>query len=269
MADTKNILAVDLEMLRRTFEDRGIVRLENLLPAAKVLSARKTLRKQMQNAGIWQSGAWKVDHLRDAPINEGAKFARCLKGCPEFDALVDDEIPHLVNRLLQGQETFTGMDSPQPLFTLPNSDSWNVPYMHWHLDAPRLPNRGIPGVQVFTFLETVTPTGGGTVAVAGSHRLLNGGERISSREIKRRLKQEPYFRDLMSKSYADRQRFVLEVERCGDVELQVVAMHGEPGDVYFADLRLLHSAAPNATSTPRVMLTRRYYLESVRNLIFR
>lgn len=98
--------------------------------------------------------------------------------------------------------------------------------------------------------------------------MLNAGERISSKDVKRRLKDEPYFRDLMSADTPNRQRFVDEVGHCRDVELQVVEMHGEPGDVYFVDLRTLHTPAPNAMSIPRIMLTRRHFLEAQREAIY-
>ncbi len=256
------------ESLRTVFQDRGVLRLENLLPAAKVASACRAARARMALAGIWKDGTWQVEHLRNAPLNEGAKLGRQLKGCPEFDDLLNDEVPQVVADLLDGQKTFAGMDVPQPLFTLPNADSWSVPHMAWHLDAPRLPDWGTPGVQIFTFLDTVAPTGGGTLVVSGSHRLLNGSERISSKEVKRRLKSEPYFHGLMSESTTDRQRLLHEIGFCQDVELQVVELSGKPGDVYFIDLRVLHAGAPNATSTPRMMLTRRFFLEAVREMIY-
>lgn len=263
-----NIVCFDMESVRKSFQDRGVVRLEQLIPSAKITPACEAAKSRMERAGIWKDGAWQVDHLRDAPLNEGAKFGRQLKGCPEFDDLVRDEVPQVVAQLLNGQKTFTGMDVPQPLFTLPNADSWVVPHMSWHLDAPRLPDWGTPGVQIFTFLDTVAPTGGGTLVVSGSHHLLNGSERISSKEVKRRLKREPYFRDLLSDSTTDRERLLHESGFCEDIELQVVELSGEPGDVYFVDLRVLHAGAPNATSTPRVMLTRRFFLEAVRDMIF-
>ena len=253
---------------RESFRSRGVLRLSGLLQPEKVTRARDTVRARMRLAGIWKENAWYVDHLRDAPINEGAKYARKLKGCPEFMELVTDEIPWIVSQLIDGQKTFSGMDVPQPLFTLPNTENWNVPHSCWHLDVPRLPNCGVPGVQIFTFLETVSPTGGGTLVVAGSHRLLNGDHRISSRDVKRKLQSERYFRDLMSKRADNRRDFLDEVYRDGEVELQVVELCGEPGDVYFVDLRTLHAPAPNATNVPRIMLTRRYFLEALRAMIY-
>ena len=258
----------DVLSLRDTFRNRGVVRIEKLLDPAKVTQAVRAVQIRMESAGIWKDGEWRVDHLRNEPINEGAKFARQIKGCLEVNELVNDEIPQVVAQLLDRQKTFTGMEVPQPLFTLPNSDKWDVPHDVWHLDAPRLPNWGIPGIQIFTFLNTVAPAGGGTLVVAGSHRLVNGSERIRSRDVKRRLKKEPYFRDLMSKTAANRDRFLQNVERCGDVDVQVLELVGQPGDVYFVDLRVLHAPAPNATLVPRVMLTRRFFLESVRDMIY-
>jgi ectoine hydroxylase-related dioxygenase (phytanoyl-CoA dioxygenase family) len=43
-----------------------------------------------------------------------------------------------------------------------------------------------------------------------------------------------------------------------DVALEVVELTGAPGDAYLTDLRLLHTAAPNATDRPRVMATHRF-----------
>ncbi len=250
------------------FRKQGVIRLRGLLPVEKIARAREAVFHRMQDAGIWKNGKWKIGHLREAPINEGAKFARRLKGCVEFNELVNEQVPHVVGRLLDGQPTFCGMDVPQPLFTLPNADSWQVPHAAWHLDVPRLQQCGIPGVQIFTFLDTVSPTGGGTLVVAGSHRLPNGSDRISSKDVRRKLKNEPYFRDLMSKGVGERNRFIREAGYCGDVELQVVELCGEPGDVYFIDLRVLHTASPNATEVPRIMLTRRYFLTALRDMIY-
>lgn len=133
---------------------------------------------------------------------------------------------------------------------------------------PRLANGGVPGMQIFAFLETVEPGGGGTLAVTGSHRLLNTGVRRSSGELRKELKQERYFAELMSNQTDDRLRFLREDGHVGDVELQVVEMTGEAGDVYFMDLRLLHTAAPNTLQIPRIMLTKRYLLESSRIALY-
>ncbi|MYD99310.1 MAG: hypothetical protein F4X98_18250 [Gammaproteobacteria bacterium] len=50
------------------------------------------------------------------------------------------------------------------------------------------------------------------------------------------------------------------------MEVQVVEFCGEPGDVWFTDLRMLHTLSPNTTSVPRVVLTQRYIIEELGGL---
>jgi len=107
----------------------------------------------------------------------------------------------------------------------------------------------VPGVQIFACLDTVEPGGGGTLAVTGSHRLLNERVRISSGDLRKRLMKERYFAELMSNKRDDRLRFLREVGHMGNVALQVVEVTGEAGDVYFMDLRVLHTVAPHVNPT--------------------
>ena len=44
----------------------------------------------------------------------------------------------------------------------------------------------------------------------------------------------------------------------GEVALRVMELTGQPGDVWVMDLRVLHSAAPNAADRPRLMVTHRF-----------
>lgn len=109
--------------------------------------------------------------------------------------------------------------------------------------------------------------------VAGSHRLLNNGSRVRSKNVKKRLRRLPYFQDLMSKQSAGRERFLTEPGSAedpdaGDVSLRVVELCGRPGDVYLTDMRLLHTLAPNATDEPRVMLTHRFVIEEFANALW-
>jgi ectoine hydroxylase-related dioxygenase (phytanoyl-CoA dioxygenase family) len=160
--------------------------------------------------------------------------------------------------------------NPHPglLCTFPNASTWSLPHQSWHLDFPRLAESGLPGVQIFAILDDVEPKGGGTLAVTGSHRLLNDVGRISSSDLRKRLKREPYFAELMSGEPIDRSRLMREPGRVGDVEVSVVEMTGKAGDVYFMDLRVLHNIAPNARPKPRLMLTQRYALGHARNEIY-
>ena len=173
-----------------------------------------------------------------------------------FPQFIDGAIMN-VARTLVGQEVTPLAPGQQLLFTLPGTESWFVPADIWHLDLPRLKDPGIPGVQVFTFLDRVEPGGGGTLVLGGSHHLLNDQGFIRSKDIKKQLLETSYFKWLF-----DKNRGVISdvQDSIGVVEgqtLSVIEMTGEPGDVYFMDLRALHTPAPNASDTARMMLTYR------------
>jgi len=251
------------------FATRGLSCVRGLLPPERVRPAQQVLQRALERHGLWCDGEWRLDHLAQTTlINAGADLVKPAKKSNALAEVITRELLDVVTALLDDRKFAAAMDIPQILFTLPNAATWTVPHAVWHLDVPRLPQGGAPGVQIFTFLNTVAPGGGGTLVVAGSHRLLNTGERIASRDVKKRLKREPYFKALMSRDTGDRLRFVQEPGRVGDVEVQVVELCGEPGDVYFVDMRMLHTLAPNTAPVPRMMLTHRYLLEDMRESIY-
>jgi ectoine hydroxylase-related dioxygenase (phytanoyl-CoA dioxygenase family) len=118
-------------------------------------------------------------------------------------------------------------------------------------------------VQLFAFLDVVEARGGGTLAIAGSHRLLNEGRAIRPSEFARLLRAKPFFADLLiadpsANSPQHRADLFHRTGAVGGVRLQIVEMTGVPGDLWLTDLRVLHAGAPNATERPRMMLTFRY-----------
>jgi ectoine hydroxylase-related dioxygenase (phytanoyl-CoA dioxygenase family) len=104
-------------------------------------------------------------------------------------------------------------------------------------------------------LEPLGPRGGGTLVIAGSHRLLAGRGALKPNSINRLLRDEPYFHRL---AMAGAQGEAFPRGACGDVGLEVVELTGEPGDVWITDMRALHAASPNASDRPRVMATDRF-----------
>ena len=137
----------------------------------------------------------------------------------------------------------------------------------WHVDIDRLSEGGVTGLQFFTFLDTVKPGGGATVAVTGSHRFVNSGTSIPFWDVKAELARKPFFRDLFSR--ATPKETLGAAGREHGVDLQVMELVGEPGDVYLMDLRVLHSRSPNTRKTARLMVTQRFLLESVRHQLKR
>ena len=242
---------------RRLFAERGVVKLDGLIAERVLAPARGLVYAGLRQAGAWREGRW--THDADAASLKNLK--RCAKSAP-FKDLVTHEVWAAAHGLVGDEALIEMKPRTQLLFTPPNACTWAVPHNVWHLDLPRLGSDDPPGVQMFTFLDVVERRGGGTLLVAGSHRLLNDQGAIGSRGVKHRLKKMPYFRDLMDRRAAHRERFVDERAEVGDITLQVVELHGQPGDVYFTDLRLLHSLGPNATDRPRIMVTQRFLFEA-------
>ena len=243
---------------RERFAERGIVKLDHLIPEQVLAPARDIVHAGLQQAGAWGHGRW-VGGTDPAHLKAGLK--RCRKSAA-FKGLLTNEVQAAAHGLIGNARLVAMQPRTQLLFTPPGSGEWTVPHNVWHLDLPRLGATEPPGVQMFTFLDAVAPRGGGTLLVAGSHRLLNGQGLIGSRGIKNRLKRTPYFRDLMDRRAPRRERFLHEQGVVDDVAVQVAELHGEPGDVYFTDMRLLHSLGPNTADTPRIMVTQRFLTET-------
>ncbi len=248
------------EQQRQAFVDRGLVRLEKVIPQTTVAALRARANRTIERAGHWQDGGWLGDPLQPFESQLSRRVKNALKDSPALEQLVTSDLLNAVDLLVEGRTVRPMTTRPQVLFTAPNTTAWALPHKIWHLDVPRLGALGLPGVQMFALLDSVAPRAGGTLLVAGSHRLLNDTGMIRSKDVKRRLKREDYFRALFQRGEADRQHFLDEVSLLGCVELQVVELCGEPGDVFLTDLRLLHTVAPNASRIPRLMATQRFVL---------
>jgi ectoine hydroxylase-related dioxygenase (phytanoyl-CoA dioxygenase family) len=70
--------------------------------------------------------------------------------------------------------------------------------------------------------------------------------------------QPPPARGKTGAQLGGRETQVGPLGRAGEIEIEVVELTGKPGDVWLMDMRVLHTVAPNARSTPRVMLTQRF-----------
>ena len=239
------------------FRRLGFVHLDAFLPRDEVDAARAETRRVFDEARTNGSAQ---------PVVPPKGTLRAASESGPVRGLFTAKLMNAIVELTGGRSVRPMGNRPQFLVTMPNAEQWTVPPTIWHVDLPRLPSNCLVGIQVFTFLSDVVPRGGGTLVVAGSHRLLNNGSRVRSKNIKKRLRRLPWFRELMSKQSADRERFLNEWgdapdPDAGDIPLRVVELCGRPGDVYLTDMRLLHTLAPNATDQPRVMLTHRFVIE--------
>lgn len=231
---------------KRELETRGVVRLDAMLPAEPVRVTREAVLRRLRERRLWPA------EVRQEPMPrwpEPAVTAKQIgKRHPELEALFESpQVTASVEDLFAGAAIDRAMFSrPQLLVTLPNAAEWSAANSGWHADLPRLASGGRPGVQLFILLDDVAPKGGGTLVVAGSHRLFDDGRFTRAKDVTGMLHDIPFFRDVRAGAEL----------RGGQFE--VVEMTGAAGDAWLIDLRLLHSAAPNASSHPRMMATWRY-----------
>jgi hypothetical protein len=245
------------EEMLAAFERDGVMKLPGLLPGSAVEAACDAVRWALAKFDLWGAGGWQLAGKPRPAI--ALKPARDVgHNHPEVNRLMTDPaLMTVVGELLGARPLDRTIHSKsQVLCSLPNAERWRMPGS-LHTDLPRLASGESPGVQAFAFLQPVGPRGGGTVVVAGSHRLLNDCGALRPRDFWRGLRDEPFFRLLTAEpEFASGEP--LPDGWCQGVPLQAMELTGEPGDVWITDLRVLHAAAPNTSHEPRVMVTDRY-----------
>ncbi len=159
------------------------------------------------------------------------------------------------------------------LITFPeSSERWEVPHNTWHLDFPPPPLQDFFAVRLFVCLAKLRAGGGGTLFVAGSHRLVeslatnDGVDRMRSADVRKALiRSYPWVKSLCSfDEKVDRVRqFVKEGAVIDGIDVRVVEMMGEPGDVFVTHPLMLHASAKNCAKDPRMVLSSTVYREGV------
>lgn len=148
----------------------------------------------------------------------------------------------------------------RPLVTFPHDGPWELPARAWHFDYMPV-SAGPRPVQFFAFLNQVRPRGGGTLVLAGSHRLvapyLGLGEAFRLDRVRTSLAAHPWLRGLWKPGDGDDriQRYMNDGTSIDGIPLRVVELTGEPGDVILMHSDTFHAAAPNRLTEPRMMLT--------------
>jgi hypothetical protein len=151
----------------------------------------------------------------------------------------------------------------QVLVTMPMAETWSVPHRQWHTDVgfESLPADELVGVKIWALLTDLEPGGGGTPQVAGSHRVIARHlTRTSDRDFTtvrdQVLRSHPWFLSLTSAETDGRSSRLMTEADLDGLPVRVVELTGSVGDVYLTHPWILHSIAPNAGETPRMMRSR-------------
>ena len=252
---------------KESFVKWGFVKIDALIPNEVVDPIREAVLDRLCRHGFWGEEGWKAPADAEAEMKLRNTIKEISRSSKSLRPILTERVLSYARDLVSGDEVEMSPPITQFLFTAPSSyvmnhdgrwnGKWEVPRNMWHLDMPRSRSIGPPGPEMFTFLNKVEPKGGGTLILAGSHRLLNDVDYLSSKGVKRKLKRHAYFRELTGKGDGDRSRFLEEIGYIDNVPVKVVELTGDPGDVYFVDLRLLHSLGANTSDQPRMMIAQR------------
>lgn len=246
------------------FEKFGIVKIPALLSRQAISLGQKAILSRFERLNLAANGKWHLDGRPPAKWPDKGYSAKSIGNkIDDVERLLDEPgIKPVAHGLLNSSDLdHQYFKRPQILVTLPNAGDWFIPSNGWHVDIARAASGRRPGVQVFILLSDIKPQGGGTLVVRGSHKLLNDGRFIRSRDVVKILRQDPHFHDAIS---AKRPKPVEAHGAAGKMpsaqnpELDLVELTGAPGDAYFVDMRAIHSAAPNMSAQPRVMATHRF-----------
>lgn len=220
--------------------EAGVLKLPGWVPAAATRSARQAALNRLRARQIWP-GKGSARYRRRPIFQQTTALSAELVDVCDLSVLFEPALAELAASVLQGPVVAA---ATQWLVSLPGSDSWGLSGLNWHRDAKGDPGR-LPGLQAFVLIDDLSPRGGGTLALAGSHR-----QRPS------RGRQAGALSACL-RSGLDASMFDAPFEVEG-LSLRLVEMCGRAGDVYLMDMRVLHTPSANAAARPRLMATTRF-----------
>ncbi len=207
--------------------------------------------------GTWTTPAHSPRRAKHAPLNEGIANERFLGAISDLLGYDTWQRPSNWGGFLISFPTEPGTPRDVP------SDTW-----HWD---------GSPtstGLLIFSFYAEVRPGGGGTHILSGSPRLiedfyasLSPDDLARAHKVHRKMlaRWDPWLEALTGRSKEPvEDRVATFMERTTEVRgvpCRVVELTGEPGDVVFCNLGMMHATAPNRLDVPRFMRVKFLFIE--------
>lgn len=259
---------------RENFDRSGIVRLPGAVAPEQV--------KEMCDC-VWEAVERRAELRRDDPGTWKAQRMIGSKDLPQsvnFQRIASPAVCDALDDIFDTRKWERPEQRFSMLVAFPESDeAWDVPHQNWHLDYPVV--RGLDenfAVRIFVVLEQLNHAGGGTLFIAGSHRLLQRlvakktAERIRSADARKTLMRiSPWAKALFSPDgKTDRvRRFVNSSTTIDKQEVRVIEMTGDPGDVLVTHPTLLHAPSTNCATDPRIVLSGSVYRDpSIAKLVY-
>jgi len=250
------------------FKRNGILRMMGAVPAADI---------EAMDGRVWENLERRYSFRREQPetwTGQRVNGFNALDESVTFDEIGNLTVCGMIDDLLGSGNWQRPVRWGSLLIAFPESSGqWDVPHASWHLDLPASDSlEGLFVLRLFTCLEPLRRGGGATVAIAGSHLLV---EDLARKKTKQRLRSAdvrstlirayPWMEALCSRSEtADRIRRFMDIRTAvGGAELRVVEMTGEPGDVFLVHPLIVHAPSTNCADVPRIVLSSFVYRNGV------
>jgi ectoine hydroxylase-related dioxygenase (phytanoyl-CoA dioxygenase family) len=252
---------------RREFDERGWVRVSGAFSRGEAVAMEDVLWTtlgKMHGLSRDDPSTWSVQHAYGLQELRRNKAFHAIGSSVTREAITELLAPMTLNEPKHWGQFLVSFPAEEP--------EWNVPTRIWHTDFAFQAPRDRPfGLLLFSFLSDTPARAGGTVIVAGSHRVVRQfveaqpAEKLSKMKMKKvrhaLFESEPWLYALATDRDApDRiERFMARGETLGDVPVRVEELTGEAGDIVLAQPWLLHCSAPNCSDQPRMMCVQRIH----------
>lgn len=242
---------------RAAFDEDGLVRVAGAVPRDDALRMADRIREFLATEEAIRHNS-QHEYLAERPGG-----FQPLKRTGVFDPVGSSDLPATLDDLFGAGGWERPPNWGRPLVTYKVSEQpWDVPAgSSWHIHErpaePNLPHR----LTIFTVLSELRPRGGGTLLLAGSHRLIGefGPRGAKTGQLRKALgERDPWLAELWGSrpepAIDRRRRFLDDGALIDGVPMRVIEVTGEPGDAYIVRSDIFHAPAPNALDEPRIML---------------
>jgi hypothetical protein len=236
------------------FLERGILLLPRTLQKSEVAAVKRVVLSELDRLKLRSNGKLAARRLQSLPLfQQTGRLAQVVEMGSALEHLFSETLLKSMKLFLSAPHAKAPRPQPQLLLSFPHKEEWSLGGLNWHLDLAPSKKDEVTGVQAFVLIDDVQPRGGATLALAGSHRL---HYTPSARQggIHGLLRQDAVLSGLFSGSHSSTEA-LLRPRTLDGVEVSIVEMSGRAGDVYFMDMRVLHSPSINSTKNIRMMAT--------------
>lgn len=272
---------IDVEALAAEFSEEGFVRIPQAFSAGQACAMQDVIWGELERAhGI----------RRDAPETwtiERPVQLQAIKADPAFEALAAEPVLATIDHLLGAgnwkvPKQWGGfhLAFPQESDDKSTPEGVTAPQGAWHADFHYTYDpKPVFGLVVFCFLDDVESHGGGTIALRASHKLVENFvshlpdvDRKNYAQTRKKLAAtDTWLRELMdggdrrNEQFASAEFCVGQNRIIDGIELELVEFTAKAGDVILMHPWLLHTAAANHASRPRMMRAKAIYREESAN----